>query len=410
MCAQQNGGTVNCAGYPKNANEAASRYVKYSSQDPLPETAPALLNSADIKAYIKYTGMIYPFHDEDLQSASYKVRIGGKVVYWKYTDPSTEEGTNGGIHKVVKELSKDGDSFELLPNSIAFVTLEPEFRIPKYIALRFNLQITHIYKGLLLGTGPLVDPGFNGRLSIPLHNLTNNIYRFNYGDTLITMEFTKLSQNKEWDNAYRAEHSEHYKYEEIVPGRDVDDYLVKALRNDGLSSVISSIPDAIYDGRKQAREAKNDAEVAKNEAEAAKNEAEAAKNEAEAAKNAAQVAQNAVAETTTKANDANAAATDAKKAAEKAKNQSTIITIGTIIAIISTVIALMTLAFNAVSKANDRYDKINADLQDMQMNEIVDLNDEIKRLNGLIDDLEKKIEELEKANATAAGVDTDVTN
>ncbi len=28
-----------------------------------------------------------------------------------------------------------------------------------------------VYKGLLLGTGPIVDPGFVGKLYIPLHKL-----------------------------------------------------------------------------------------------------------------------------------------------------------------------------------------------------------------------------------------------
>ena len=75
--------------------------------------------------------MMYPFEETRLKGASYDVPIEGTVLYWD------EEG-----EKRVKELKKDGDYFDLSPNSIAFVTLEPYFRIPFYIALRFNLKIT----------------------------------------------------------------------------------------------------------------------------------------------------------------------------------------------------------------------------------------------------------------------------
>ena len=76
---------------------------------------------------------------------------------------------NEHVQKVELNLKEKLDGFDLAPNSIAFVALEPCFRIPEYMALRFNLKIKHIYKGLLLGTGPLVDPGFSGKLFIPLH-------------------------------------------------------------------------------------------------------------------------------------------------------------------------------------------------------------------------------------------------
>src|SRR5256885_14069412 len=72
------------------------------------------------------------------------------------------------------------------------------FRFPDYIAARFNLKIPNVYRGLLLGTGPLVDPGWSGRLSFPLHNLTTNDYEFPGGEEIIWMEFTKLSENDRW--------------------------------------------------------------------------------------------------------------------------------------------------------------------------------------------------------------------
>ncbi len=90
------------------------------------------------------------------------------------------------------EVIEDDQEFVLPANSIAFVTLKPVFRLPTYLALRFNLRITHVYQGILLGTGPLVDPGFHGQLSLPLHNLTTNNYIFRGGEGVIWVELTTI--------------------------------------------------------------------------------------------------------------------------------------------------------------------------------------------------------------------------
>lgn len=219
--------------------DAFNRYKKYRNKDPFPDILPALLNSEDIFRYVEKTGMLCPFHVEDLAGASYEVRIKGEIIWWdaKKKKQHTEK------------LEKPGDFFKLEPNSIAFVTLEPYFQVPDYLALRFNLKINHVYKGLLLGTGPLVDPGFCGRLSIPLHNLTANIYTFQYNDAIIEMEFTKLSPNSEWGNQKLElvvdENKYFYKRNWIKPGRGLSTYIQRALQGSNDSVVKSSIPTEI---------------------------------------------------------------------------------------------------------------------------------------------------------------------
>lgn len=170
---------------PHDRFSAVDESRRWRDVDPYPDIPPALLNAKDIQDYVAATGMIDPFHpekDQDkLKAASYEVDLLGTCVYWDAT---------GGMRK---ERIEKGQPFVLEANSIAFVTLEPDFRLPTYIALRFNLRITHVYRGLLLGTGPLIDPGWSGKLSIPLHNLTTNPYRLIGGEGLIWVEFTKVS-------------------------------------------------------------------------------------------------------------------------------------------------------------------------------------------------------------------------
>jgi deoxycytidine triphosphate deaminase len=170
------------------------RYQAFSSVDPYPEIEPALLHAGHIASYAIMVGMIEPFDLNALtKPATYLAQLEGPV---RYRDE------NGDVCKFFltnNSQAEAGDdeirhSIRLRPNSLCYVTLKPHFRFPNYIAGRFNLLIRDVYRGLLVGTGPLVDPGFQGRLSIPLHNFTNNEYELEADDGFVYFEFTKLSR------------------------------------------------------------------------------------------------------------------------------------------------------------------------------------------------------------------------
>jgi deoxycytidine triphosphate deaminase len=230
--------------------DAEDCFKIYSSLDPFPKIPPSLLNSADVWDYVLTTGMLCPFYPDELKPASYEIRLLGECVYWD------EKSNQQTIHL------KENDTFVLKPNSIAFVTLEPYFRVPDYIALRFNLKITHIYRGLLLGTGPLVDPGFHGKLSIPLHNLTTNEYEFKGGEGLIWMEFTKLSSHSQWKNprtsAVTSRVGKYVSFPRTKNLKSVKAYLAKASPH---KAIKSSISDAVISARDSSRQAAQNSKI-----------------------------------------------------------------------------------------------------------------------------------------------------
>lgn len=230
----------------ESPEEAAERFNVYKSRDPFPEIPAALLNSADIHDYVRATGMIHPFDKGKLKPASCEACVGKDCIFWD------DEGKEKKI-----DLSR-GKSFVLQPNSIAFVTTRERFRLPDYMAVRFNLRITNVHRGLLLGTGPLVDPGFEGHILIPLHNLTTNKYKFCYGEKLIWLEFTKISPHDRWhttDDPTRTKiGSGHYvRFPDGKKNVEPRDYLKEP-------EIRSSIPDAIQEAQKSAREAQRSAE------------------------------------------------------------------------------------------------------------------------------------------------------
>ena len=226
--------------------EAKEKAEQFKNKDPFPDIPCALLNSADIADYIETTGMVFPFYKDKLKSASYEVAISGAVVYW---EPGRRNPRKRDL-----ALEKKHQTFQLKPNSIAFIEIEPTFRLPNYMAMRFNLKITHVYRGLLLGTGPLVDPGFEGKIYIPLHNLTSNTYTFSHGEDLIWVEFTKISQNSSWqgDGEGMQRAGQYVPFPANKQEQPLDYYFEKA--NKG-GAIASSIPQSVERAEKAAKAA-----------------------------------------------------------------------------------------------------------------------------------------------------------
>lgn len=186
---------------------AKTRAARYRDIDPFPDVPRALLSREHIVAYAKATAMIWPAHGIDkvtdgdlggaLKSASYETKPGSVFMYYDdkgdlITLDLDEAGEAEKPGRILKRRKGPG-TLRLPPNSITFVSTKDRFFLPSYIALRFNLRIKHVHRGLLLGTGPLVDPGYNRQILIPLHNLTDQEYHISTDEGLIWVEFTKTS-------------------------------------------------------------------------------------------------------------------------------------------------------------------------------------------------------------------------
>ena len=118
------------------------------------------------------------FTDKNLRPAAYTLRIGKKFI--------DSEGKPG-------ELSEKNLHFTMEPNSIVYVSTFEKLNLPYYIAARFNLRVKWVYKGILLGTGPQVEPGYRGYLSCPLYNLTSSPIRITYQEDFATIDFERTT-------------------------------------------------------------------------------------------------------------------------------------------------------------------------------------------------------------------------
>lgn len=248
------------------AREATEKYADYKSKDPFPNVGEALLNSVDLLMYLLKVGIVEPFDVNKLKGVTYQCTFSGEAHRFNQDFGCMEEVNLDDTGKLI-----------LAKNSITYLKIEEKFHVPEYMVLRFNLSVSNAYKGLLLGTGPIVDPGFEGNLFIPLHNLTGNEYVIKKGAPLIRVEFTKLSRHIDWKNKREnlfpllkpvtkctPQNACFYKFIEDAL-LDSDDK--KFYTNGNSISVRSSIPDVISSAANQASEAQKSAKDAADTAE-----------------------------------------------------------------------------------------------------------------------------------------------
>jgi deoxycytidine triphosphate deaminase len=225
--------------------EAGRRYNRYCRFDPFPGIPAALLNSSDIYNYVNATGMVCPFIEGQLKAASYAITIGNEFVYWDEHE------------KLINHYTLSiGESFTVPANSIVYIKSKEKFRLPDYMAMRFNLKINNVHRGILLGTGPMVDPGFVGHLLIPLHNLTTNPYVFQEGESFVWVEFTKTSPHKLWDYARSSDLAHMLPNKlKLFPDSKKDRLIWQYLNEAHKGPIRSSIPVAIGNAQTAAVDA-----------------------------------------------------------------------------------------------------------------------------------------------------------
>lgn len=255
---------------PLLMRKEAEKYAEYKSEDPFPEVGEALLNSVDLLMYLLKVGIVEPFDVNKLKGVTYQCTFSGEAHRFNQDSQNMEEVNLNDTEELILEK-----------NSITYLKIEEKFHVPEYMALRFNLSVSNAYKGLLLGTGPIVDPGFEGNLFIPLHNLTGNEYVIKKGAPLIRVEFTKLSRNFDWKNKRKnlfpllkpitKNTPQNASFSKFIEDALLDPNDKTFYTNGSAISVRSSIPDMIASSAKQATEAREKADKAAATADRIKN-------------------------------------------------------------------------------------------------------------------------------------------
>src|SRR5271165_7045113 len=124
--------------------------------------------------------MIDPFDPSSLRPAGYDLRvgqsfaIGGKLGHLNY-----------------------GGSLTIGPYQVAVIQTLETLNIPHFLIGRWNIRVMLAYKGLLWVGGAQVDPGFRGRLSCPIYNLSKEPVKLDYGERVAMIDFVTTTPFKD---------------------------------------------------------------------------------------------------------------------------------------------------------------------------------------------------------------------
>lgn len=195
---------------------------------------PGLFAAEQIWFYLSKYNILWRWDKKNIKAATYEMRLGKKAIRWE------EEAL------IEFDIEKEGH-LTLKPNSLTFVTTYERFDLPYDIIARYNLKSQLVHKGLLLGTGPIVDPGFKSHIVIPLHNFSCRNVEIGYKENFISVEFTKMLDPEKVLISGLAENSRYN------PSRNksVDDFFKKTYR------VGSSVMNALKEGDQLKEDARN---------------------------------------------------------------------------------------------------------------------------------------------------------
>ena len=150
-----------------------------------------VLLSDKIKRYCEADcQLITPFLEGNLRPAGYDLRVGANYAIKGESLPLGE-----------------GHSFKIDPYAVAVIETLETLNLPKFLIGRWNIRVTLAYKGLLWVGGAQVDPGFRGKLSCPIYNLSTEPVELHYGGALAMIDFvtttpfiTGVSDPFDWIN------------------------------------------------------------------------------------------------------------------------------------------------------------------------------------------------------------------
>jgi deoxycytidine triphosphate deaminase len=123
--------------------------------------------------------LIDPFEKKNLRPAGYDLRVGDNYA-------------KAGRHYPLN----DGGVLTIEPYQVAVIQTLETLNLPDFLIGRWNIRVKLAYQGLLWVGGAQVDPGFRGRLSCPIYNLSTEQVQLKHGAELAMIDFVATTPVK----------------------------------------------------------------------------------------------------------------------------------------------------------------------------------------------------------------------
>src|ERR687883_881372 len=154
----------------------------------------SLMTDTEIRAAITSGAIaIGPLGDEQLQPASYDLRLGDRAIVSKSVDIEKlrERVESGSVPEIDVARKR---SLAIPAGAFALVVTKERVKLSAEYAGHLGVRSYFARKGLLLLAGLQVDPGFDGHLVLGLANLSPRAMHISYEEPLATLELHHLAR------------------------------------------------------------------------------------------------------------------------------------------------------------------------------------------------------------------------
>lgn len=147
-----------------------------------------ILNDTDIENLAKSKSLITPYNPKNLRRASYDLSVGVEFCVFDGKDIRRANNTMIQSHTLAS-----GQSFEIPPNSVCFISCSEQILLPNDTCARVSLRMSYIYRGIVVTSQPPFDPGYEGMVVVMIHNLSNQPIPLKEGERFVTIEFFRTT-------------------------------------------------------------------------------------------------------------------------------------------------------------------------------------------------------------------------
>ena len=153
----------------------------------------ALITDNEIKQAMEKGDIeIEPFDGKQLQSATYDMRLGKRVIISKTV--TIEELKDQITKEEAKEANIEEEGSIRIPGgAFALVTTLERIKLGKIYAGHIGMSTYYVRKGLSLLSGLQIDPGWDGVLILGLVNVSPRSITIDYQDDICSIEIHRLS-------------------------------------------------------------------------------------------------------------------------------------------------------------------------------------------------------------------------
>lgn len=158
-----------------------------------------VLSDVDIQKFMSSGDVKITNFSGDIEPASYDLRVG----------------SNGILSDGIIDISKKR-CIKIPRGSTAVIYPCEEIKLSNKVAARYGLRSKFARRGLILLSGPQIDPGFEGILSVTVFNAGTDYVRIDHLEKFATIEFMELS------SPASKGYSGPYQRQLILTGEDID--------------------------------------------------------------------------------------------------------------------------------------------------------------------------------------------